>query len=122
MVRVHRIQHVALASRDVAAAHRFYAGRLGLPVGNFDPEGGLLALRLADGFVLRFEAGPAPGVRFLGLELESFEAVDQAYRRFSDRVVLDLRARYRNRPGPYGFFLEDPDGYRVKLFKYGPRR
>jgi len=119
-MRVRRLQHLSLWSRDLAATEAFYAGLLGLSVAN--REEGLLALRLPDGFVLRFERGPAPGLAFLGLELERFEEVDRAFARLGGRAVLHLRGRYHDRPGPYGFFLEDPDGYPVKLFKYGPQR
>lgn len=104
----------------------FFAETLGLEVANYDESAGLLVLRLADGFVLRFESkGPATPetIRFLGLELGSFDEVDSFYDRLRGRVniIEDLRPRFTTKEGPYGFIIEDPNGYRLKLFKYGPR-
>jgi hypothetical protein len=30
----------------------------------------------------------------------------------------DMREEYRHRQGPYGFIVRDPNGYRIKIFKY----
>jgi len=87
----------------------------------------MLGLRLQDGFVLRFdfteEAFTPAGLSYFGLELPSFADVDTWFGRLKGRVpiVRDLRPKFADRPGPYGFLLRDPDGYVVKLFKYGPR-
>jgi len=121
-----RAQHLALKSRDLAETRRFYHGMLGLEVAGFR-EGELVAFRLQDGFVLRFdfteEAFTPAGLSYFGLELPSFADVDTWFGRLKGRVpiVRDLRPRFADRPGPYGFLLRDPDGYVVKLFKYGPR-
>lgn len=122
-----RCQHLALATHDLDASRAFYGEVLGLEVATYDPEAGLLALRLADGFVLRFErrAQVHPqGLLFFGLELPTFEEVDRWFVRLEGHVpiVEDLRERYADRPGPYGFLIRDPSGYVVKVFKYGPRR
>ncbi len=121
-----RVQHLALKSRELAATGRFYHGLLGLEVAGLR-EQALIAFRLEDGFVLRFdfteEAFTPAGLSYFGLELPSFADVDAWFERLKDRapVVRDLRPNYTHRPGPYGFLLRDPDGYVVKLFKYGPR-
>lgn len=82
----------------------------------------MLAITLAKGFVLRFEAKGPPepdGIRFIGLELGSFEAVDDLYETLAGRIpmVEDLRAQYATTKGPYGFIMADPNGCRLKLFK-----
>lgn len=121
-----RCQHICLTTDRLAETRDFYVKTLGLVAATYDEASGLLALLLADGFVLRFEAkGPAEpsSIRFIGLELDSFEEVDRLFDALSGRVpiVQDLRSRYTSRQGPYGFIIEDPNGYRLKLFKYGPR-
>ncbi|MCS7290004.1 MAG: VOC family protein [Roseiflexus sp.] len=110
----------------LAETRDFYVDTLGLVLANFDEAFGVLALQLADGFILRFEArGPAEpsSIQFLGFELGSFEEVDRLHDELSGRVriVEDLRARFASKKGPYGFIIEDPNGYRVKLFRYGSR-
>ncbi|AFZ66454.1 VOC family protein [Deinococcus peraridilitoris] len=60
-------------------------------------------------------------VVYIGIELPDFQAVDQAFIRCaSSSAVLgrDMRETYRSATGPYGFFVQDPDGYVVKVFKY----
>lgn len=122
-----RCQHVSLNTRNLQETHAFYVELLGLPVANYDEARGLLALKFDDGSVLRFErtdgeVSPS-GVRFVGIELDSFEEVDRWYERLAGRIpiVQDLRPRYTSIAGPYGFLVRDPNGYAIKLFRYGPR-
>jgi len=123
---VMRVQHLALKSRDLAATRRFYHELLGLEVAGFR-EGELVAFWLEGGFVLRFdfteEDFTPAGLSYFGLELPSFADVDAWFEQLKGRapIVRDLRPEFADRPGPYGFLLRDPDGYVVKLFKYGPR-
>lgn len=121
-----RCQHICLTTERLAETRDFYVDVLGLNDANYDESSGLLALGLADGFVLRFEAKGAAdpsSIRFLGLELKSFEEVDRLHSELSQRVkvIEDLRPRFTSAEGPYGCIIEDPNGYRLKLFKYGPR-
>lgn len=37
-------------------------------------------------------------------------------------IERDLREAYRNAGGPHGFFVLDPSGYRVKIFRYNAAR
>jgi catechol 2,3-dioxygenase-like lactoylglutathione lyase family enzyme len=121
-----RCQHIALMTSHLAATYTFYVDLLGLHPANYDPARGLLALGLDEGFVLRFEAGEIvlpDSIRFIGVELDSFDAVDRLHARLAPQVEIltDLRLQFTTAPGPYGFIIADPNGYRMKLFRYGPR-
>jgi catechol 2,3-dioxygenase-like lactoylglutathione lyase family enzyme len=121
-----RCQHIALMTIRLDATYTFYVDLLGMQPVNYDPAHGLLALSLDEGFVLRFEAGPAvasASIRFIGIELDSFDAVDRLHARLAPQVeiITDLRPQFTATPGPYGFIIADPNGYRIKLFRYGPR-
>ena len=122
-----RCQHVCFESGDLEATLRFYGDLLDLKVAHYEPNS-LLTFQLEDGFVLRFEYTDKPvvpqGMRFFGLELPTYDAVDLWFDRLQEagvNIVEDLRPRFKDRPGPYGFLIRDPNGYIVKLFKYGPR-
>jgi catechol 2,3-dioxygenase-like lactoylglutathione lyase family enzyme len=77
-----RCQHVALSARDLEAVLRFHRGTLGLEVANYLPDEGVLALRLRDGFMLRYERSDrsvdAEAVGFIGLEVSSFASLSVA--------------------------------------------
>ena len=117
-----RIQHIALKTNALRATAAFYA-LLGLEA-DLNLEVGRLWLNFKDGFTLIFDRSdkkPDPGtLTYLGLELASFEAVDRMFGKLAPQVSIerDLRETYRNAQGPYGFFVEDPNGYVIKVFKY----
>lgn len=120
-----RCQHVALYARDLEVVLGFHRDILGLQVASYLPDEGVLALRLADGFIHRYERSDCPaksgGVRFIGLELSSFEDVDRWYARLQAEgveILSDLRERFRDERGPYGFIVADPEGWRFKIFRY----
>lgn len=116
-----RLQHIALGARDLSAAHTFYCELLELS-GRLGAEN--LWVNFHDGFVLRFDLSEgdfSPGaVRYLGLELPDFAAVDAMFAKLQGRVPVerDVRETYRRAQGPYGFFVRDPSGYLVKVFRY----
>ncbi len=118
-----RLQHLALKTNDLRATRAFYLELLRLP-GRYDAESGHLWVNFDDGFVLRFDrsedAPTAGAVQYLGLELASFEAVEWTHDHLAARVPVhrDLRETYRHAEGPYGFFVADPNGYLVKIFRY----
>ena len=118
-----RLQHLALKTANFGATHVFYTELLGLS-GRCDAKSGHLWLTFGDGFVLRFDrsedAPNASAVQYLGLELESFGAVDRMYERLAAQVSVyrDLRETYRHAQGPYGFLVADPNGYLIKVFRY----
>ena len=117
-----RIQHIALKTNDLESTRAFYA-LLGLE-GDFNLEVGRMWLNFDDGFTLIFDRSdkkPDPAtLTYLGLELASFEAVDRMFEKLAPQTSIgrDLREAYRNAQGPYGFFVEDPNGYTIKVFKY----
>ena len=117
-----RIQHIALKTSDLEHTRAFYA-LLGLE-GDLNLDIGRLWLNFEDGFTLIFdhsdEALKPDTLTYLGLELASFEAVDRMFEKLAPQISIgrDLREAYRNAQGPYGFFVEDPNGYVIKVFKY----
>lgn len=118
------MQHIALKTNRLEATRAFYAEVLGLPEVRVNLEAGHIWVNLAEGFVLRFdrtnEAPDPSALVYLGLELENFTAVDERFSRVSLHAPIerDLREEYRHRQGPYGFIVRDPNGYRIKVFKY----
>lgn len=117
-----RIQHVALKTNDLERTRAFYK-LLGLE-GDLNLETGRLWLTFENGFTLIFDrASERPDsatLTYLGLELADFAAVDRIYEKIAPHVGVgrDLRETYRKAQGPYGFFVEDPNGYTLKIFKY----
>lgn len=118
-----RLQHIALKTNDLEATRAFYLELLGLQ-GRYDAGSGHLWVNFEDGFVLRFDRSDdvpnASAVQYLGLELTSFKAVDHMYEYLTPHVPVsrDLREIYRYAQGPYGFFVGDPNGYLIKVFRY----
>lgn len=118
------MQHIALRTNRLEATRAFYAEVLGLPDIRVNLESGHIWVNLADNFVLRFdrvdEAPDPSALVYLGLELENFTAVDERFSQVSPHTPIerDLREKYRHRQGPYGFIVRDPNGYRIKVFKY----
>ncbi len=119
-----RVQHIALKTNDLEGTYTFYTDILGCDEAIYDPEVGRVRLEFKDGFTLIFDRtdetlNPAT-VQYLGLELEDFAAVDRLYEQITlqVKIVQDIRERYRNAQGPYGFFIRDPNGYRIKVFRY----
>lgn len=119
-----RAQNLRLTVEDIDRTKAFYVDILGFSVANFSREHRMLALGLADGFVLRFDQAPGPhdasGLHSIGIELDDFAAVDRLFETLPDDVDInaDLRDRFADQQGPYGFIVIDPDGYRIKLFRY----
>ena len=97
---------------------------LGLEEANYNTDIGRLWLSLEDGFTLIFDRTEEEvidtSLTYLGLELSDFAAVDEMLERVSSYASLekDMRAQYRREQGPYGFFVRDPNGYRIKVFNY----
>ena len=119
-----RMQHIALRTNNLERTRAFYVNDLGLEEANYDADVGRLWLSLEDGFTLIFDRSSETlsplSITYLGLELSSFAAVDQMFTNVSALydIEKDLRERYRHAQGPYGFFMRDPNGYRLKIFKY----
>ncbi len=119
-----RIQHLALKTNDLEGTYVFYTTILGCDDAKYDPEGGRIWLNFADGFTLIFDRSDEPlspaTVQYLGLELEDFGAVDRMFQKLVSHTLMgrDMRDLYSKAQGPYGFFIRDPNGYQIKVFKY----
>lgn len=96
------IKNMQLDVSDVETTRQFYRDFIGLNEINFLPEPAIAIFEVGE-FILRFEQtdappdGPIP-IRFIGLELGSFDAVDAAYEevetRYSEENIDDVRKKY----------------------------
>lgn len=119
-----RLQHIALQTNNLERTRAFYKDVLGLEEANYDADIGRLWLSLKGGFTLIFDRSDdvpsASTVKYLGLELPDFKAVDRMYEKLAPQAEMgrDMRELYRHKQGPYSFFVKDPNGYTIKVFKY----
>ena len=119
-----KLQHLALKTGAFKQTYTFYTDMLGCRDARCDAQVGRIWLNFADGFTLIFDHVDEPlnplTVQYLGLELPSFAAVDEMYQQVAPHAELgrDMRELYREARGPYGFFIYDPNGYRIKVFCY----
>ena len=124
--------HLVLYVKDVAVTCNFYVGTLGCAARRYTPDERFLSLSVGD-FTLNFyglKPGEAPpdgysrGVAHLGLELPTRVDVQQFFGRLADfsrfggrqrplQTVTDLDTSQT--PGPYRFYVRDPDGYTLEL-------
>lgn len=114
-----KIQHVALKTNDLEKTSTFYKDVLGCS-GGYVAEVGRVRLDFTDSFTLIFDRTDEPlhpSAQYLGLELEDFGAVDRLYQKVAAHVAVgrDMRELYREVRGPYGFFIEDPNGYPISV-------
>ncbi len=118
-----KLQHLALKTDALKQTYAFYTEILGCGDARYDTGVGRIWLN-ADGFTLIFDHADEPlnplTVQYLGLELPSFAAVDEMYQQVAPYAELgrDMRELYKAARGPYGFFVFDPSGYRIKVFCY----
>ncbi|AZI44686.1 VOC family protein (plasmid) [Deinococcus psychrotolerans] len=116
------LEHVALKALNLERTADFYQA-LGAVISRHD-EGRRLFAEFSSGSRLIFDAvatAPDPSaLTYLGLELDSECEVDDLIASLTDQSsgVQDMRQDYRQKTGPYGFFVTDPDGYLIKVFKY----
>jgi catechol 2,3-dioxygenase-like lactoylglutathione lyase family enzyme len=116
------LEHVALKASDLTRTRAFYAA-LGAELSPH-AGGGRLFVTFGSSTRLIFDHSDSPpdvsAVTYLGLELASFTEVDALFTALAGRAEIrrDLREEYRQATGPYGFFVADPDGYVIKVFKY----
>lgn len=116
------LEHVAFQARELDRTQAFYE-LLGAETSR-QAGGKRLFVTLDSPTRLIFDHTDSPpdvsAVTYLGIELDSFEEVDTLFTLLSERASIqrDLREEYRHAAGPYGFFVADPDGYVIKVFKY----
>lgn len=116
------LEHVALKARDLALTDAFYTA-LGARTSRH-AAGTRLFAEFNTRTHLIFDATDllpdVSAITYLGLELESDAEVDALIEHLSQQfqIARDVRDQYRHTTGPYGFFVNDPDGYVLKVFKY----
>lgn len=114
------LEHVAFKAHDLDRTRAFYR----LLGAETSLHGERLFATFASGTRLIFDRSDVrpdvAALTYLGLELDSFDEVDALFTRLSEQVSIgrDVREGYRHATGPYGFFVTDPDGYVLKVFKY----
>ena len=116
------VEHIALKARDLERTEVFYR-LLGGQISR-QPGGTRLSVSFGSGSRLLFDQTDAlfevGALSYMGIELDNFPEVDALLERLKSTVSIgrDLRDEFREATGPYGFFVTDPDGYPVKVFKY----
>lgn len=118
--------HLAIPVDDLNAAHAFYHGVLGCPLGrqsdhwiDFDFFGHQLVTHLApdDVAAMRDQRGAVDGdavpVRHFGCVLDwpIWESLAERLKSSNVEFVLDPKVRFKDKPGEQGtFFVRDPAG------------
>lgn len=125
--------HLVLYVRDIGATRDFYVGALGCSERRYAPDEDFLSV-LAGGFILNFYGpklsppladGYSGGVCHVGLEAATKEEVHAYFERLSgEHTLLDSKKQplrsvaaleARQTPGPYRFYVRDPDGYVLEV-------
>lgn len=126
--------HLVLYVKDLSLTYDFYVQLLELPERRYAPEEDFLSVAAGD-FILNFcgpklhgalEAGYSQGVGHLGLDAATRSAVEGYFSRLRRTLFLPLASnmqpletlhelRSRQTPGPYRFYVRDPDGYVVEI-------
>lgn len=127
--------HLVLYVKNVSVTRDFYVQLLGCLERRYAPEEDFLSVAVGD-FILNFygsklyeplEKGYSQGVAHVGLELPTRRDVQAFFARLGDRQpfgsgrrplrsVADLAASQT--PGPYRFYVHDPDGYTLELHSW----
>lgn len=116
------LEHIALKANELTLSRAFYHD-LGAETG-LSETGERLTVQFSTGPRLFFDLASTPInpaiLSYIGLEMSSFNAVDAIFQQMFEKwpIRLDLRERYRTVTGPYGFFIDDPNGYSLKVFHY----
>ena len=127
--------HLVLYVKDVSVTRDFYVQTLGCLERRYAPGEDFLSVAVGD-FILNFYGsklhgmlpdGYAQGVAHVGLELPTRRDVQACFERLGDRQpfgsgrrplrsVAELAASQT--PGPYRFYVKDPDGYTLELHSW----
>ena len=130
--------HLVLYVQELSLTYDFYVRLLGLPERHYAPEEDFLSVAAGD-FILNFygpklhgplEAGYSQGVGHLGLDAATRSAVERYFSRLrrtpfsplASNVLEPLETLYelrsRQTPGPYRFYVCDPDGYTLEIHSW----
>lgn len=129
-----QLTHLVLYSKDLPRSRYFYLDLLGCGERRYAREEGFLSLAVGN-FILNFYAASkapplgtsyAQGIAHLGFELAGRAEVEHCFgkllaagipcfgsRQAPLRSAFDLAKRQT--PGPFRFYVPDPDGYRVEV-------
>lgn len=129
--------HLVLYVQDLSRTYNFYVRLLELPERRYAPAEDFLSVAAGD-FIVNFY-GPklhrplaeaySQGVAHLGLDASTRSAVESYFSRLRRMPFLPLASnmqpletlhelRSRQTPGPYRFYVRDPDGYVVEIHSW----
>lgn len=126
--------HVVLYVKDLQATYDFYVRILCCPVRRYAPEEDFLSISVG-GFIVNFYGpelspslfdGYSQGICHLGFEVSTRSAVERYFTQLQGVSYTPLASgkrpletleqlRARQTPGPYRFYVLDPDGYTVEI-------
>ena len=132
--------HLVLYVGDLEATRRFYVAMLGCEERRFAPDDGFLSIAVGAFIINFYEIGKlapdrslpdayAAGVSHLGFEVATRAHVETCFRALLSathplfgsgrRRLENLQSlRETQTPGPYRFYVHDPDGYPVELHSW----
>ena len=123
MIQARKLGHVVLKVRDAQASKAFYSRVLGLQVAHEDRQRGAVFLSFGtehhDLALFQLATGDAPeatqpGLHHTAWQLESFEALQDAYRELG-RLGIAVESTVEHNVTRSVYF-HDPDGNRVELY------
>ena len=123
MIQARKLGHVVLKVRDVQASKTFYTRVLGLQVAHEDRQRGAVFLSFGtehhDLALFQLATGDTPtatqpGLHHTAWQLESFEALQDAYRELGQLgIAVESTVEHNVTRSVY---FHDPDGNRVELY------
>lgn len=123
MIQARKLGHVVLKVRDAQASKAFYSRVLGLQVAHEDRQRGAVFLSFGtehhDLALFQLATGDAPeatqpGLHHTAWQLESFEALQDAYRELGQLgIAVESTVEHNVTRSVY---FHDPDGNRVELY------
>ena len=123
MIQARKLGHVVLKVRDAQASKAFYSRVLGLQVAHEDRQRGAVFLSFGtehhDLALFQLATGDAPAATQPGLhhtawQIDSFEALQDAYRELNQLgIAVESTVEHNVTRSVY---FHDPDGNRVELY------
>jgi predicted enzyme related to lactoylglutathione lyase len=108
-----KLDHLTLAVRNSHTARDWYRSQLGLKVEFEIPERGVVAMQDDAGFTLFLEQAEGPPAScILYFQVDD---VDSIHRDLTARGAQIVHGP-RTEPWGYGIEIQDPDGYRLRLW------
>lgn len=126
MIQLKRIGHVLLRVADLERSKLFYSGILGFEVVEQDPEHGGVFMTLGEsGHTIDLfpaenpelpspSARSQPGLQHIAFQVESYEALKDAYFTLQERGVEVKRAM--DHVSQKSIYFDDPDGNGLEIY------